>query len=105
MYATIFELTDFEDEEQPFNLVEVGLKDGFNQLAPIYARIREYRIYSIRERYSVDLVEFLNLPRHITNMMIEESREGLRQTRKLKRDIEGETRRQLKKEGFDPEGF
>ena len=101
MYATIFDMTDFDDEDAPFNLVEVGLKDGFNKLSPTYARIREFRIYSIHERYSVDLVDFLNLPRHITDMMIEESRAGLRQAQKLKRDVEGDTRRQLKKEGFD----
>lgn len=105
MYATIFDMVNFEDEDSPFNIVEVGTKDGFNKLSPTYARIREFRIYSINERYSIDLVDFLNLPRHLTDMMIEESRAGLRQNQKLKRDVEGDTRRQLKKEGFNVNSF
>lgn len=105
MYASIFDLTDFDDEDRPFNIVEVGPKDGYNKLSPLYARIREYRIYSINERYSVELIDFLQLPRHLTDMLIEESREGLRQNQKLKKDVEGDTRRQLKKEGFNTSNF
>lgn len=101
MYCTIFGITDFDDEDRPYAMVEVEKKDGYHELSPLYARIREYRIYSVNERYNIDLVDFLNMPRHVTDMLISDSRIGTRQNQKLKKSVEDDTRRQLQKEGFD----
>lgn len=101
MYNSIFDIVDFDDEDRPYSIVEIGPKDGFNKLSPTYARIREYRIYSINERYGVSLLEFLEMPRHITDMLIEESRESVQINQKLKKGVENDTRKQLKREGYD----
>ena len=101
MYGTIFNVIDFDDDDRPLSMVEVNPKDGYNKLGPVYSRIREYCIYSISEKYSVDLIDFLNLPRHMTDMLIEESRESLRQSQKLKNNVESDTRKQLKRDGYD----
>lgn len=101
MYCSIFDMVDFENEDKPYGIVEVGLKDGFNKLNPLYARIREFRLYNIGTRYHIDLVDFLNLPHHVTAMMLEEARYSTLQDEKIKDDAESATRRDLKNKGFD----
>lgn len=100
MYCDVFGIADLNNLDNPYAMVEVGPKDGFNELSPIYARMREFRIYSINERYSVDLIQFLNLPRHITDRMIDDARIGLRNTEKLKNSVEHDALKQLRREGF-----
>lgn len=100
MYCDVFGISDLGNEEKPYALVEIGPKDGFNELSPIYARMREFRIYSINERYSVDLIQFLNMPRHMTDRMIDDARIGLRNTERLKNSVELDALKQLKKDGY-----
>lgn len=105
MYDTIFGITNFDDEDRPYGMVEVSKKDGYHELSPVYARIREFRIYSINERYSIDLVDFLQLPRHIGDMMISDSRMGLRNSQKMREGVERDTLSQLRKDGHDIRGL
>lgn len=100
LYCDVFGISDLNDKDKPLAMVEVGPKDGYHTLSPLYARIREYRIYSINERYSVDLIDFLNLPRHLTDQLIEDARIGLRNAEKIRNGVEDDARAQLKKEGF-----
>lgn len=101
MYYDVFKIVDFNDVNKPLAVVEYTPVDGLNELGPTYSRIREYRIYSIYERYHISLIDFLTLPVNITQMLIQESRLGLEQSSKQQKQAEAAARAKLRREGMD----
>lgn len=75
-YADIFKTANLDDDEHPYALSEVSHVDGLHELGPVYTRIRQFRLYNIHERYGISLIEFLHMPRHISDMILSECQEA-----------------------------
>ena len=75
-YADIFKTANLDDESRPFALSEVNNVDGLHELGPVYTRIRHFRLYNVHERYGISLIEFLHMPRHISDMILNECQEA-----------------------------
>lgn len=101
MYVDVFGIADLDDEENPYALVACSPVDGLHHLGPVYSRIRDFRLYGINERYNVSLVEFLNLPRHIGDRIIEDAKIDIEKLSKLRNKSHKGALDELKKEGFD----
>ena len=101
MYNDVFDIADLDDDNNPLALVAYNGKDGLHELGPIYSRIRDYRLYGINERYNLNLKDFLNMPRHITDRIIEDAKLDIAKTSALRQKSHMSALKDLQKEGYD----
>lgn len=66
--------------------------DGLRQLWGMESRIREFKLYEITKHYGYNLTEFLHLPRHIVEFILEEQRDEESKARKARDKAEREAK-------------
>lgn len=101
MYNDVFDIADLDDDSNPLALVSYTPVDGLHELGPIYSRIRDYRLYGINERYNLNLKDFLNMPRHITDRIIEDAKLDIAKTSAIRSRTQNAALKELKNEGYD----
>ena len=101
MYNDVFDIADLDDDNNRLALVAYNAKDGLHELGPIYSRIRDYRLYGINERYNLNLKDFLNMPRHITDRIIEDAKLDIAKTSAIRQKSHNSALKELQKEGYD----
>ena len=100
MYVEVFGISDLDNDENPYALVACSPIDGLYELGPIYSRIRDFRLYGVNERYSINLVDFLNLPHHIAQRLIEVSKLDIAKISKIQSKNVNKVENDLAREGF-----
>ena len=63
-----------DDVTRPFAALTEQPKDGLRALWPDANRIRQYRLYKVGEHWKFSLEEFLNQPRWIVEMILDDLR-------------------------------
>ena len=70
-YVDIFNISDLDDDDRPFALVEISNVDGARELGPLPSRIKDFHTHDIGKFMNLSLIEFLNLPHHIVEHIID----------------------------------
>lgn len=70
-YVDIFNISDLDDDNRPFALVEISNVDGARELGPLPTRIREFHTHEIGKLMNISVIEFLQLPHHIVEHLID----------------------------------
>ena len=75
LYETTYELTDLDNEMEPLAIIKQNdIKEGLWELGPRAILMREYHIYRVHEHFGLSWLEFIQLPRHECNFMIDHLR-------------------------------
>lgn len=64
----------FDDVTRPFAILTEQPSDGLRALWPDANRIRQYRLYKVGEHWNCTLQEFINQPRWIVEMILDDLR-------------------------------
>lgn len=73
--------SEMNDPQKPLALVADSDRDGLRGLWGMETRIRQFKLYEIHKHYGYNLTEFLDLPRHIVEFILEEQRDEERKAR------------------------
>ncbi len=106
LYEEGSHIANLDDHERPWALVADSDTDGLRQLWGLESRIREFKLYEITKHYGYNLTEFLHLPRHLVEFILEEQRDEESRARKARDKAEREAKHNTKSPiDIDPRGF
>lgn len=74
-YAEKFGIADLGDPFKPLALVAESPRDGNHLLWPLYNKIRRFQMLEVHKHYGLNLIDFLSLPRDVTEMILTELRD------------------------------
>lgn len=75
LYETTYELTDLDNDLEPLAIIKFNeVKEGLWELGPRATLMREFSIYNVKEHFGLSWLEFITLPRHECNFMIDHLR-------------------------------
>jgi hypothetical protein len=87
-YEELSGIVRLDDPQRPLALVGESPIDGNRLLWPMYNRIREFKMYEVYKHYGLSLTEFLDLPRDIVEMILNELRDDAERQRVARRRAE-----------------
>ncbi len=88
-YRNEFELIDQRLKVREFGVVSVTDKHrGLAMLMPKARRMREYKIYEVGKYYQISLLEFMQLPRDMIDMILQDLQNDLIITEERRREAE-----------------
>lgn len=72
MYETTYDLTDLDNELEPLAIIKQNeAKEGLWELGTRTRYMREFHIYQVHTHFGMSWIEFIQLPRHECDFIID----------------------------------
>lgn len=72
MYETTYDLTDLDNDLEPLALIKQNdSKEGLWELGTRTRYMREFSIYKVHEHFGLSWIEFIQLPKHECDFIID----------------------------------
>jgi len=89
-YEISHRLLESKQQEHPFGLVLTNKKENVLEYGPLYRLFGDYKDKGVKDKFGLSIAEFLELPRHIVNFILELCAREVRVDAKTLSDIEKE---------------
>lgn len=88
MYIDTHQLCDLDATQHPWPLISDTPRDGLRGLWSVERRLSEFELYEITKHYGYNFTEFISLPRHMVERILENRRDAERKIRDARQKAE-----------------
>lgn len=101
-YIDTFKLEDLDTTDHPWALVADHNRDGLRDLWGMEKRLMEFELYEIHSKYGYDFTQFISLPRHLVEFILNGRRDEERKLRVAREKAERDAAKKFENDSNIP---
>jgi hypothetical protein len=101
-YLDTFKLVDLDNTDHPWALVADHDRDGLRDLWGMEKRLMEFELYEIHSKYGYDFTQFISLPRHLVEFILNGRRDEERKLRVAREKAERDASKKFEQDSNIP---